>query len=68
MYEEFQKMQNVIEEIKDDYKICLSKKEKDNSIIGNRQYLFDKKNILQDQLPQVKGKVENEGNNLKKIT
>ena len=48
MYEEFQKMQNDIEEIKDDHKICLCKKVKDNTIKGNCQYLFDIKNFLQD--------------------
>ena len=65
MYEEFQKMQNDIEEIKDDHKICLYKKEKDNTIKENRQFLFDIKNFLQDQLPQTKEKVENEENNFK---
>ena len=65
MYEEFQKMKNDIEEIKDAHKICLYKKEKDNTIKGNRQFLFDIKNFLQDKLPQVKEKVENKENNFK---
>lgn len=51
MYEKFQKMQNDIEEIKNDHKICLYKKVKDNTIKGNSQYLFDIKIFLQDQLP-----------------
>ena len=46
MYEKFQKMQNDIEEIKNDHKIYLYKKIKDNTIKGNRQYLFDIKKYL----------------------
>ncbi len=59
------KMQNEIEEIKDGHKICLYKKEKDNTMKENRQFLFDIKNILQDQLPRTKEKVENDENNFK---
>ena len=65
MYEEFQKMQNDIENINDDHKICLYKKEKDETIKENRQFLFDIKNFLQDQLTQTKERVEKEQNNFK---
>ena len=65
MYEEFQKMKNDIEEIDDDHKICLYKKEKDEIIKENRQFLFDIKNFLQDQLTQTKERVENEESNFK---
>ena len=58
-------MQNDNEEIKDDYKICLYKKVKDNTIKENSQFLFGIKNFLQDQLPKTKEKVENKENNLK---
>jgi hypothetical protein len=65
MYEEFQKMKNDIEEIDDDHKICLYKKEKDEIIKENRQFLFDIKNFLQEQLTQTKERVENEESNFK---
>ena len=65
MYEEFQKMQHDIQEINDDHKICLYKKEKDETIKENRQFLFDIKNFLQDQLTQTKERVEKEENNFK---
>ena len=65
MYEEFQNMKNDTEEIDDDYKICLYKKEKDEIIKENRQFLFDIKNFLQDQLTQTKERVENEESNFK---
>ena len=65
MYEEFQNMKNDIEEIDDDHKICLYKKEKDEIIKENRQFLFDIKNFLQEQLTQTKERVENEESNFK---
>lgn len=65
MYEEFQKMKNDIEQINDDHKICLYKKEQDETIKKNRQFLFDIKNFLQDQLTQTKERVENEENSFK---
>ena len=65
MYEEFQKMQNDIDEINDDHKICLYKKDKDETIKENRQFLFDIKNFLQDQLTQTKERVEKEESNFK---
>jgi len=65
MYEEFKKMQNEIEEINDDHKICLYKKEKDDIIKENRKFLFDIKNFLQEQLTQTKERVEKEESNFK---
>ena len=65
MFEEFQKMQYDIEEINDGHKICLYKKEKDETIKENRQFLFDIKNFLQEQLTQTKERVEKEENNFK---
>ena len=65
MLEEFQKMQNDIEKINDAHKICLYKKEKDETIKENRQFLFDIKNFLQEQLTQTKERVEKEENNFK---
>jgi hypothetical protein len=65
MYEEFKKMQNDIEQIDDDHKICLYKKEKDETIKENRQFLFDIKTFLQDQLTQTKERVEKEETNFK---
>ena len=65
MFEEFQKMENDINEINDDYKICLYKKEKDETIKENRNFLFDIKNFLQEQLTQTKDRVEKEENNFK---
>jgi len=65
MFEEFQKMENDINEINDDYKICLYKKEKDETIKENRNFLFDIKNFLQEQLTQTKERVEKEENNFK---
>ena len=65
MYEEFKKMQNDIVEMNDDHKICLYKKEKDETIKENRQFLFDIKNFLQDQLTQTKERVEKEEKNFK---
>ena len=65
MFEEFQKMQNDIEEINDDHKICLYKKEKDENTKENHQFLLDIKNFLQEQLTQTKERVEKEENNFK---
>ena len=65
MYEEFQKMKNEINNINDDHKICLYKKEKDNLIQENRQFLFDIKDFLQEQLNQTKERVEKEESNFK---
>ena len=65
MHEEFQKMKNEINTINDDHKICLYKKEKDNLIQENRQFLFDIKDFLQEQLNQTKERVEKEESNFK---
>ena len=65
MYEEFQKMQNEIEEQKDDYQVCLYKKGKNETIKENSQFLYDIKDFLQDQLIQTKEKVEKEETNFK---
>ena len=65
MYEEFQKMKSEINNINDDHKICLYKKDKDGIIQENRQFLFDIKDFLQDQLNQTKERVEKEESNFK---
>jgi hypothetical protein len=65
MYEEFQKMKDEINNINDDHKICLYKKEKDQLIQENRQFLFDIKDFLQEQLNQTKERVEKEESNFK---
>ena len=65
MYEEFQKMKSEINNINDDHKICLYKKEKDEIIQENRQFLYDIKDFLQEQLNQTKEKVEKEESNFK---
>jgi len=65
IYEEFKKMKNEINEINDDHKICLYKKDKDTLIQENRQFLFDIKDFLQEQLNQTKERVEKEESNFK---
>ena len=65
MYEEFQKMKTEINNINDDHRICLYKKEKDGIIQENRQFLFDIKDFLQEQLNQTKERVEKEESNFK---
>ena len=74
MFEGFQKMKYAIEEINDDYKICLYKKEKDETIKENRQFLFDikifyKSNSLKQKKGLKKKKIilEKNVNLLKKI-
>ena len=65
MYEEFKKMEEEINKINDDHKICLYKKEKDDIIQENKKFLFDIKDFLQEQLNQTKERVEKEESNFK---
>lgn len=66
MYEEFKKMQNEIEEINDDHKICLYKKEKDDIIKENRKFLFDIKNFYKNNLHKQKKELKKKKVILKK--
>ena len=63
MLEEFNKMKNEINLIEDDKKICLYKKEKDSTILENKQFLSDIENFLKENLNKTKQKVLNEENN-----
>ena len=63
MLEEFNKMKNEINLIDDDKKICLYKKENDNTILENKQFLSDIENFLKENLNKTKQKVLNEENN-----
>ena len=65
MLEEFSKMKKDVELIKDDKKICIYKKEKDNTILDNKQFLSDIENFLKDQLNKTKEKVINEEDSFK---
>lgn len=65
MLEEFQKMQNEINNIQKDQNICLFKKEKDNIIKENKQFLLDIEAFLKEQLSQTKEKVSKEEENFK---
>ena len=49
-------MKSEINNINDDHKICLYKKDKDGIIQENRQFLFDIKDFLQDQLNKTRRK------------
>jgi hypothetical protein len=65
MLEEFTKMKNEVDLINDDKKICLYKKEKDNTILDNKQFLSDIENFLREQLNKTKEKVINEEDSFK---
>ena len=65
MYDEFNKMKTEINNINDDHRICLYKKEKDDLIQENKKFLFDIKDFLQEQLNQTKERVEKEESNFK---
>ena len=63
MLEEFNKMKEEVNSIDDDKKICLYKKEKDNIILDNKQFLSDIENFSKENLNKTKQKVLNEENN-----
>ena len=65
MLEEFTKMQEEVDNIKQDSEVCLYKKEKDSTISENRQFLLDIETFLREHFIQTKEKSLNEEKNFK---
>lgn len=65
MIEEFTKMKEEVANIAQDTKVCLYKKEKDQTISENRQFLLDIEAFLREHLIQTKEKAAAEEQNFK---